>query len=343
MFVIVDRSFLSFFTFLVLINKVSMQSVWVINGTRGRTAILPCSTNKLNVNVYWRYNDSTTVCDIISSKLDFDEQYPAYSGRVDSFPDEIPKGNFSIKLHRLRMSDAGIYTCNIPNTATQGPVYLRVTEIRSGALVRTSDTVLLFLLGCTLLNNRESDIKQQKNQTLDKDDEDDKVELWRNIVIVSGPAAGLVMLSVTDNRESGIKQQKNQTLDKDDEVDKDELWRNIVIVSGTAAGLVMLSVTDNRESDIKQQKNQTLDKDDKVDKDELSRNILILSGTAAGLVMLSVTVLITSQCGRSNSPKFHLQPPNCAEEQLSGPQKSFTQVQNDVFTVVEFTQFPPEA
>ncbi|XP_058237692.1 uncharacterized protein LOC131347565 isoform X2 [Hemibagrus wyckioides] len=127
MFVIVDRSFLSFFTFLVLINKVSMQSVWVINGTRGRTAILPCSTNKLNVNVYWRYNDSTTVCDIISSKLDFDEQYPAYSGRVDSFPDEIPKGNFSIKLHRLRMSDAGIYTCNIPNTATQGPVYLRVT------------------------------------------------------------------------------------------------------------------------------------------------------------------------------------------------------------------------
>ncbi|XP_058237689.1 uncharacterized protein LOC131347564 [Hemibagrus wyckioides] len=111
---------------------------------------------------------------------------------------------------------------------------------------------------------------------------------------------------------------------------------------GISSGIRLRSA-DNRESDIKQQKNQTLDKDDKVDKDELSRNILILSGTAAGLVMLSVTVLITSQCGRSNSPKFHLQPPNCAEEQLSGPQKSFTQVQNDVFTVVEFTQFPPEA
>ncbi|XP_058237688.1 uncharacterized protein LOC131347563 [Hemibagrus wyckioides] len=116
---------------------------------------------------------------------------------------------------------------------------------------------------------------------------------------------------------------------------------------GISSGIrlyIQNQTTDNRESGIKQQKNQTLDKDDEVDKDELWRNIVIVSGTAAGLVMLSVTVLFRSQCGRSNSLKFHLQPPNCVEEQLSGPQKSFTQMQKDViFTVVEFTQFPPEA
>lgn len=109
--------------------SVSMQSVRVINGTLGHTAILPCSTSQLNVNVYWRYNDSITVCDILSGRLDFDEQYQAYRSRVESFPTEIPKGNFSIKLHSLRKSDTGIYTCNIPNTPTQGPVYLRVTGV----------------------------------------------------------------------------------------------------------------------------------------------------------------------------------------------------------------------
>ncbi|XP_034155606.2 uncharacterized protein LOC113547632 [Pangasianodon hypophthalmus] len=93
---------------------------------------------------------------------------------------------------------------------------------------------------------------------------------------------------------------------------------------------------DNQMCEIEQQ-NQI------ADKDELWRRIMIVSGIMNCVVIVSVTVLIGGRCERSNSPKFRLQPPNHEEEQLSGSQNCFTRMQRDsTFTVVEFTQLPPE-
>ncbi|MCJ8747584.1 hypothetical protein PDJAM_G00155210 [Pangasius djambal] len=94
---------------------------------------------------------------------------------------------------------------------------------------------------------------------------------------------------------------------------------------------------DNQMWEIEQQ-NQT------AHKHELWRRIVIVSGIMNCVVIVSVTVLIGSRCERSNSPKFRLQPPNREEEQLIGSRNCFTRMQNNsTFTVVEFTQLPPEA
>ncbi|MCJ8747583.1 hypothetical protein PDJAM_G00155200 [Pangasius djambal] len=141
------------FAFLMLINSVSMQSVHVVNANLGHSVILPCTANHRTLTVYWRYNDSKTVFDIIKGEVKFDEQDPVYKGRVGCFPLEFAKGNFSIKLSKLKKSDVGIYTCHFPSTLTPGTVQLRVTENRTGDVMRRPDSLLLFLLGCVLLSN----------------------------------------------------------------------------------------------------------------------------------------------------------------------------------------------
>ncbi|KAF5896081.1 uncharacterized protein DAT39_014226, partial [Clarias magur] len=116
-----------FFTFLLVIYRVSSQNVRVVNGTLGGTVILPCSTSQRNTNVYWRYGEKTTVCDIIAGEVDFEEQDAVYKDRVESFPIEFAKGNFSIKLKKLKKSDEGIYTCNFPRILTPDTLKLIVT------------------------------------------------------------------------------------------------------------------------------------------------------------------------------------------------------------------------
>ncbi|KAB5526183.1 hypothetical protein PHYPO_G00148780 [Pangasianodon hypophthalmus] len=153
MFVDVNGRYFVVFVFLMLINSVSAQSVQVVNANLGRSVILPCTANHDTLTAYWRYNDSKTVCDIIRGKVNFEEQDPVYKSRVESFPSKFAKGNFSIKLSNLKKSDAGIYTCNFPSTLTPGTVQLRVTENRTGDVMRRPDSLLLFLLGCVLLSN----------------------------------------------------------------------------------------------------------------------------------------------------------------------------------------------
>ncbi|KAF5896066.1 antigen like protein, partial [Clarias magur] len=89
-------------------------SVKSIEGVIGQTVMLPCSVTQKSVNVVWRYRDNRPVCDIIDGKADYDEQDPAYKGRVSLFSSEIDKGNFSIMLSNVVESDAGTYTCTSP-------------------------------------------------------------------------------------------------------------------------------------------------------------------------------------------------------------------------------------
>ncbi|XP_053085349.1 CD276 antigen homolog isoform X2 [Pangasianodon hypophthalmus] len=102
------------FTFLLLIHKVSVQSV-PVEGIIGQTVILPCKLKQKPQTVFWRYRDDRTVCDFLGGEADFDEQDPAYKDRVEIFPSEIEKGNFSIMLSNVKKSDEGTYTCIATN------------------------------------------------------------------------------------------------------------------------------------------------------------------------------------------------------------------------------------
>ncbi|XP_036421073.1 CD276 antigen homolog isoform X2 [Colossoma macropomum] len=115
--------------FLLLIDKVSLQETEAVVGDN---IILPCSNSdealQDKVTVFWRFRDSRIVYDIINNKVLFDEQDTSFSNRVESFPAEWTKGNFSITLSSVQKADGGLYTCFIPAINKQTKVELIVKE-----------------------------------------------------------------------------------------------------------------------------------------------------------------------------------------------------------------------
>ncbi|XP_036420119.1 CD276 antigen homolog [Colossoma macropomum] len=98
----------------------------------GDVVILPCSNSDKallrKLRAFWRFRDSSTVYDVIESRASLDDQDALFRGRVDSFPDEWAKGNFSIKLSSVKKTDGGTYTCFLPAINTQASVYLTVKD-----------------------------------------------------------------------------------------------------------------------------------------------------------------------------------------------------------------------
>ncbi|KAG7315434.1 hypothetical protein KOW79_021522 [Hemibagrus wyckioides] len=122
--------------FLVILVQLLMHNV-LVQSTETReafisdTVILPCSIDPTAAggDVIWRDEEEKTVADIIMGKGDFSDQHPEYRGRVQTFPNEIAKGNFSIVLSNVNTTDSGIYTCYAPKPVQR--VELRVTYKRS--------------------------------------------------------------------------------------------------------------------------------------------------------------------------------------------------------------------
>ncbi|KAF4093406.1 hypothetical protein AMELA_G00001720, partial [Ameiurus melas] len=133
--------------------SVSVECV-PVEGFIGESVILKCSFGHKPKTVFWRYNDSRTVCNIIDGKADFDDQDTVYKGRVTISQSEIEKGNFSIMLSDVKESDSGLYTCTTPNIKTltlELTVKARRTAPGNGESPRRADGLLMFLLGCALL------------------------------------------------------------------------------------------------------------------------------------------------------------------------------------------------
>ncbi|XP_060767175.1 uncharacterized protein LOC132874792 [Neoarius graeffei] len=128
----------------------------------GGTVILPCSTESTaeNGDVFWRYEEdkvSKVVLEIIEDKDNFQDQSQEYRGRVTGFSAEFAKGNFSIELRDVKLSDSGTYTCSLPKSRQNVNVQLSVEEVFTTETIacKTGDGTRrassMFLLVCSLL------------------------------------------------------------------------------------------------------------------------------------------------------------------------------------------------
>ncbi|RXN02340.1 CD276 antigen-like protein [Labeo rohita] len=113
--------------FVVLIDKVCLQVT--VEGVIGGSVVLPCSSAKHDlkpegINVHWRQNDGIHVYDITERKDSVANQHQRYKNRIETFPEEYVRRNFSIKLTGLTHTDAGKYICFITPSNEQETVLL---------------------------------------------------------------------------------------------------------------------------------------------------------------------------------------------------------------------------
>ncbi|XP_050957049.1 ICOS ligand-like, partial [Labeo rohita] len=112
----------------LLINKVYPQVT--VEAVIGSSVVLPCSSAKRDqdTEVHWRHNNSKIVYDIIKGEYSVALQDQQYKNRVETFPDEYERGNFSIKLNNLQHADAGEFSCFIKPSDKQETIKLIPTE-----------------------------------------------------------------------------------------------------------------------------------------------------------------------------------------------------------------------
>ncbi|KAF4097870.1 hypothetical protein G5714_021878 [Onychostoma macrolepis] len=91
-----------------------------VEGFVGDSADFSCSIPESEIqskieefSVHWRDNEEKSVCDFIGGNRTCKDQAPEYKDRVETFPEEYKKGNFSIKLNHLQKTDARKYVCHI--------------------------------------------------------------------------------------------------------------------------------------------------------------------------------------------------------------------------------------
>lgn len=100
-----------------------------LSGFVGDSVLLPCSyldreLKPEEINVFWRYNESKNVYDIIKGNPSTDKQDAVFKGRIKSFLSE--KGNFSLVLSNLMVTDTGQFSCGIPGVKKELKLMLHV-------------------------------------------------------------------------------------------------------------------------------------------------------------------------------------------------------------------------
>ncbi len=108
-------------------------------GCYGGSVVLPCSSTEHDLklqdtDVHWRDKNDTIVYSIIKGEHSLVGQDPQYKNRVETFPDEYLRANFSIKLTAVTHADAGKYICYItnPSDSQQETVQLIIKVFKTG-------------------------------------------------------------------------------------------------------------------------------------------------------------------------------------------------------------------
>ncbi len=117
----------------------------------GDSVIFSCSIPKSKVqdkiekvSVNRRDNEGKNVFDIVGGNGKYQDQAPEYKDRVESFPEEYKKGNFSIKLNSIQISDARKYHCHITGPSQN----YTITELQVEGVynLKSFTEIILFMM-----------------------------------------------------------------------------------------------------------------------------------------------------------------------------------------------------
>ncbi|XP_026099764.1 CD276 antigen homolog [Carassius auratus] len=114
-----------------LTSKVSLQdSANTFDRVVGDSVTLPCIyvNQQPSTDVLWRLNASIEVLNIIDGNPSTEKQDGIFRNRIESFPSEYAKGNYSIKLKDLNFNHAGIYTCFLQKSNEKKRMQLYIKE-----------------------------------------------------------------------------------------------------------------------------------------------------------------------------------------------------------------------
>uniref|UniRef100_I3K0H5 Ig-like domain-containing protein n=1 Tax=Oreochromis niloticus TaxID=8128 RepID=I3K0H5_ORENI len=98
----------------------------------GDDVVLPCQlklavdTNSETVNWIKPGLDPNVVHLHLDGQLVFENQHPSYHFRTRVFEDELIKGNVSLKIFKVKLSDEGTYRCSIPWIREEASIVLTV-------------------------------------------------------------------------------------------------------------------------------------------------------------------------------------------------------------------------
>lgn len=113
------------YLFVLLINSEQVSLKVTVQYFVGDSGILNCSYSediKEVDTVFWRLNGSKKVYEF--SPVNISQDVKSKSIRVESFPDEYKRGNYSIKIKELKTNDEGKYTCFITPADHYEDMYL---------------------------------------------------------------------------------------------------------------------------------------------------------------------------------------------------------------------------
>ncbi|XP_074480147.1 butyrophilin-like protein 2 isoform X1 [Sebastes fasciatus] len=100
----------------------------------GDDVILPCHLEPVmdvtSETLEWKRSDlNPRYVHVLRSGQNLDKtKNPSYRGRTSLFTDELKRGNISLKLSKVQLSDRGTYECDIPLRHKQSSVKLVVVE-----------------------------------------------------------------------------------------------------------------------------------------------------------------------------------------------------------------------
>uniref|UniRef100_A0A8C2EC64 CD276 molecule n=1 Tax=Cyprinus carpio TaxID=7962 RepID=A0A8C2EC64_CYPCA len=93
----------------------------------GTDAVLNCSFsgvsefNLSELSVFWQLSDTKrAVHSFWQSRDQLSDQEERFSNRTSLFPDQLPAGNASLLLRRVRVADEGSYLCFVTNHKSHG-------------------------------------------------------------------------------------------------------------------------------------------------------------------------------------------------------------------------------
>nr|XP_015194578.1 PREDICTED: butyrophilin subfamily 1 member A1-like [Lepisosteus oculatus] len=98
----------------------------------GEDIVLPCylspSVSAVGLEVRWFTDDfHDPVCLYLNSENNIEDQNPSYRGRAELFQGELDRGNISLRLSKVQVSDEGLYRCLAKSKDWYEEVLIEVT------------------------------------------------------------------------------------------------------------------------------------------------------------------------------------------------------------------------